>query len=249
VDQQTKAALKQDKFVTTTTHGLEWASENRRSVITTSAILLGAILILVLGVVLYNKRADAASIDFGAAMQVYQTPVAPPGQVVPPGVKTYPTDAERAKAANALFLGVANKYGLTPDGRVARYFAGLTYLEAGQNQSAEDTLKKVAGSWNSDLSSLAKLALAQLYRQTGRDAQAIDLYNQLTAKPTATVPPGLAQLQLGELYESEGKTELAKAVYAKLQDQDKDKTTKSPAAAIAKEKLNPAPAGPPGLAQ
>jgi lipopolysaccharide biosynthesis regulator YciM len=96
---------------------------------------------------------------------------------------------------------------------------------------------------------LSKLALAQIYRQTGRDSQAIDIYNQLTAKPTSTVPPGLAQLQLGELYDSEGKTELAKAVYAKLQDQDKDKTTKSPAAVIAKEKLNPAPAGLPGLAQ
>jgi tetratricopeptide (TPR) repeat protein len=249
VDQQTKAALKQDKFVATTTHGLEWASENRNSVITTSALLLGVIVVLVLGVVVYNKRADAAAIAFGNAMQVYQTPVAPPGQAVPPGVKTYPSDTERAKAANTLFLDVANKYGLMPDGRVARYFAGLTYLESGQNQSAEDTLKKVAGGWNSDLASLSKLALAQLYRQTGRDSQAIDLYNQLTAKPTSTVPPGLAQLQLGELYESEGKTELAKAVYAKLQDQDKDKTTKSPAAAIAKEKLNPTPAGPPGLAQ
>ena len=45
MDQQTKAALKQDKFVTTTTHGLEWASENRRSVITTVSILVAVILI------------------------------------------------------------------------------------------------------------------------------------------------------------------------------------------------------------
>ena len=247
MDQQTKAALKQDKFVSTTTHGLEWASEHRNSVITTSALVLGAILVLVLGVVVYNKRAEAASVAFGAAMQTYQTPIAQPGEAVPPGVKTYPSDVERAKAANGLFVDVANKYNLTPDGRVARYFAGLTYLEAGQNQSAEDALKKVAGSWNSDLASLAKLALAQLYRQTGRDPLAIDLYNQLSAKPTTTVPSGLAQLQLAALYESEGKTELAKAVYAKLKDQDKDKPTKSPAAAIATEKLNPAPAGRPGI--
>jgi len=45
VDQQTKAALKQnDAFVTTTSHGLEWAGENRRSVIVSSAILLALIL-------------------------------------------------------------------------------------------------------------------------------------------------------------------------------------------------------------
>ena len=35
MDQQTKAALKHDQFVDTTHHGLEWASENRRSVIVT----------------------------------------------------------------------------------------------------------------------------------------------------------------------------------------------------------------------
>ena len=41
MDQQTRAALKKDKFVTTTTHGLEWASENRQSLIVNGGILLG----------------------------------------------------------------------------------------------------------------------------------------------------------------------------------------------------------------
>ena len=132
-------------------------------------------------------------------------------------------------------MGVANKYGMTPDGKVARYFGGLTYMEEGQNASAESTLKQVAGGWNGDLAALAKLSLAQLYRQTGRDPQAIDLYNELTAKPTSTVPGGLAQLQLAELYETQGKPELAKKIYAQL----KDKDPKGPAGMIAAQKLNP----------
>jgi len=242
VDQQTKAALKKDQFVTTTTHGLEWASENRKSVIVTSALLLAVILVAVLGGVIYNNRSDAASVAFGAAMQAYQTPLAPPGQAVPPGVKTYPSIAERAKAANALFLAVADKYPMTPDGKNARYFAALTNIEAGQNQAAEDALKKIAGGWDDNLAGLAKFALAQLYRNTGRDPQAIDLYNQLTAKPTTTVPPGLAQLALADLYQSQGKTEAARQIYASL----KDKDAKGPAGMIASEKLNPTPAGRPG---
>jgi tetratricopeptide (TPR) repeat protein len=245
VDQQTKAALKNDKFITTTSHGLDWASENRKSVAVTSALLLAVIVVLVLGVVLYNKRSDQASVAFGSAMQAYQTPLAQPGQQVPPGVKTYPDIATRAKVANDLFLRAANQYAMEPDGKVSRYFAGLTYIEAGQTQSAEDTLKQVAGGWNSDLAGLARLALAQLYRQTGRDQQAIDLYNQMTAKPTTTVPAGLAQLQLAELYTGEGKPEAAKKIYASL----KDKDAKSPAGVLAAEKLNPAPAGRPGLSQ
>ena len=236
MDQQTKAALKQDKFITTTSHGLEWASENRKSVITTTALLLAVILVLVLSVVVYNSRSNAASVAFGDAMQTYQTPIAAPGQPIPPGVKTYDSAVARAKAANAMFLSVADKYGMTPDGKVARYFAGLTYVEAGENQQAEDTLKKVAGGWNSDLSGLAKLALADLYRTTGRDPQAIDLYNDLAKKGTTTVPPGLAKLQLASLYTAEGKTAEARDIYAKLKDSD----PKGAAGALAAEKLNPA---------
>jgi tetratricopeptide (TPR) repeat protein len=242
VDQQTKQALKHDQFVDTTNQGIEWASENRRSVIVTSSIVLAAIIVVVGSVLFYNSRAAQASVAFGAAMQAYQTPIAVPGQPVPPGTKTYPSVNDRAKAANDLFMGVADKYSMTPDGKVARYFAGLTYTEAGQNGPAESTLKQVAGGWNGDLAALAKLSLAQLYRQTGRDPQAIDLYNELTAKPTSTVPGGIAQLQLAELYESQGKPELAKKIYAQL----KDKDPKGPAGTIAAQKLNPAPAGPAG---
>jgi tetratricopeptide (TPR) repeat protein len=242
VDQETKKALKHDQFVDTTNQSLEWASENRRSVIVTSSIVVAAILVLVGGVLFYNSRAAQASVAFGNAMQAYQTPLAAPGQPVPPGVKTYASVNDRAKAANDLFMGVADKFGMTPDGKVARYFAGLTFMEEGQNAAAESTLKQVAGGWNGDLGALAKLALAQLYRQTGRDPQAIDLYNELTAKPASTVPAGLAQLQLAELYASQGKPELAKKIYAQL----KDKDPKGPAGTLAAQKLNPTPAGPAG---
>ena len=240
MDQQTKAALKQDHFVETTAHGLSWASENRRSVITTVSLLLLVIVVAVLSFVLYNRRSEQAATAFGAAMASYQTPIAQPGQPVPPGMKTFPSVVDRAKAGNAQFLAVANQYGLTPDGKLSLYFAGLTYIEAGQNASAEDALKKVAAGWNKDLSALAKLALAQLYRQTSRDAQAIEMYNQLNAKSTTTVPAGLAQLQLAELYESEGKAADAKKIYAQL----KDKDPKGPVGMEAAQKLNPAPASP-----
>ncbi|MEO8737247.1 MAG: tetratricopeptide repeat protein [Edaphobacter sp.] len=235
MDQQTKQALKHDQFIDTTQHGIEWASENRHTVIVASSILLALIILVVGSFVIYNNRSNAASVAFGAAMQEYQTPVAQSGQPVPPGVKTYPDVAARAKAANQLFMAAADKYSMTPDGKTARYFGALTYLEAGNNASAESTLKQVGDGWNNELASLAKLSLANLYRQTGRDPQAIDLYNEITAKPTTSVPAGLAQLQLAELYESQGKPEEAKKIYAKL----KDKDSKSAAGMLAAQKLNP----------
>ncbi len=241
MDQQTKAALKQnDAFINTTSHGLEWAGKNRRSVIVSSAILLAVILVAVIVGAVYSKRSEAASVAFGAAMQAYQTPLAAPGQAVPPGIKTFSSIAERSKVANNLFLQVANQYGMTPDGKNARYFAGLTSMEAGQNATAESTFKEVASGWNHDLANLARLSLAQLYRQTGRDQQAIDLYNELTAKPSNSVPAGTAQLQLAELYQSENKPDAARKILAQL----KDKDPKGPAGLIAAQKLNPQAAGP-----
>nr|WP_218892083.1 coatomer subunit epsilon [Granulicella arctica] len=228
-----------DRFVTTTEHGIEWANENRKSVVVTTSLLLLVIVIVVVCGVVYNKRSDAASVALGNAMQAYQTPLAAPGQQVPAGVKTFPSVNERAKAANALFIACADTYSLEPDGKVCRYFGGLTYIEAGENGQAESTLKQVAGGWNHDLAALSKLALAQLYRQTGKDAQAIELYNQLADKPAMTVPAGVAKLQLAELYTVEGKPDEAKKIYAAL----KDKDAKSAAGTIAAQKLNPAPAG------
>jgi tetratricopeptide (TPR) repeat protein len=240
VDQKTRQALKKDKFVSTTTQSLEWASEHRQSVMTATWIVLAAVLAAIAGGLAYNMRSEAAAAAFGAAMQVYQAPLTQPGEPVPPGAKAYTTSADRAKAANALFLAIADKYGMTPSGENARYFAGLTYDDAGETQQAEDTLKRAAGGWNKNLAALAKFSLAQLYRNSGRDPQAIDLYNQLSAKPTTTVPYGIAQLQLAELYQSEGKAKEAKDIYASL----KDKDAKGPAGAIAAEKLNPEAAGP-----
>jgi hypothetical protein len=49
VDQQTKQALKHDQFVDSTKHGLEWATDNRSSLIRLSIIVVAAIFVLLGG--------------------------------------------------------------------------------------------------------------------------------------------------------------------------------------------------------
>ena len=242
-ENKTRQSLKQDHFVTTTGNGLEWASENRKSVIVTVSILLAVIVLAVIAGVVFNARSNAASSAFGEAMEIYQSPIDIGGQPPQPGVKSYPNVAARAKDAGAKFAYVADKYGMTQDGRTALYFEGLTQLDQGQTQTAENTLNKVAGSWHKELASLAKFALADLYRQTGRDPKAIDIYNELTAKPTDSVPAANAQMQLAELYAAEGKVDQAHKIYAQL----KDKDPKSAAGTVAAKKLNPSAAPEPQL--
>ena len=236
LDNRKKAG--QDQFQQTLGHGLEMAQQNRTQMIVGVLVAVVVILAIAGGYGIYQHRSNAASTAFGAAMQTYQTPVAQPGQAVPPGMKTFADAKTRAVEANRQFLAVADQYGSTEPGKMARYFAGLTYMEEGQNGSAEDTLKKLAGGFNGDTSSLAKLALAQLYQQTGRDNDAKPLFDELAKADATTVPSGLAMLQQAEMFEAEGKTAEANKIYAQVKDKDKDaKGQPGPAGEIAAQKL------------
>jgi tetratricopeptide (TPR) repeat protein len=220
VDTQTRHALKQDKFVETTASGIDWLQENRGSVIKIAAVVVVAVALIVTGVFVYNNRSDQAEIAFGKAIDIYNTPLRQPGQPVLPNDTSYATTADRAKAANPLFVDVANRYGWFKSGANAEYFAGLTYLDLNQTASAEKELQKASDSHDKALASLSKMALAGLYRQTGRQSQAVDLYNQIIKNPTLTVPASAAKLELAGLYETTNPTE-AKKIYAEIKDQDK----------------------------
>ena len=232
MDTQTRHALKGDKFAQATKTSVTWLSGHRTNVVRWA---ISAAVVLALGIgflIFWNVRETAAETALGQALDTYTTPLALPGAPAEKG--TYATAAERSKAANQQFKAVADKYGWLPEGAKALYFAGVTEQELGQTAAAEAELKKVAGSWNRNLANLAKVALASIYHQTGRDQQAIDLYNEIIAKPSDTVTAGVAQLDLADLYAATGKDAQAKALWAKLKDSDKD----GAAGSIAAQKLS-----------
>lgn len=179
-----------------------------------------ALLVVVGGLVAWTVESSAADKALGVALDTYDAPLAQPGAPVEAG--TYATAADRSKAANQQFSDVANKYGWLPEGAKAHYFAGVTDQDLGQNAQAETELKKAAGAWDKNLANLAKLALAGLYHRTQRDQQAIDIYNELTAKPSATVSANVAQLDLADVYAGQGKQTEARALWAKIKDGDKE---------------------------
>jgi tetratricopeptide (TPR) repeat protein len=220
VDTQTRHALKQDRFATATASGLDWLQENRRNTIigVVAVVILAALIIT--SAIVYRSRSSRAQDLFGQAMDIYSTPLAVPGQPAEPGLTTYPTATARAKAANPLFVEAADKYNWLKAGHNAAYFAGLTYMDMGQTADAEKELQKASDSHDSGLAALAKMALAGLDRQTGRNSEAVDLYRQMIKKPTVTVPAAEAKLQLAGLYEVTNPAE-AKKLYAEIKDQNK----------------------------
>lgn len=231
MDTQTRHALKQDKFRQATAGSVSWVSENRSSVM--HWIITGgvAVVVVIAALVFWSMRSSSAEAALGAALDAYSAPLAIPGAPAQQGI--YATAAERSKAANQKFVAVANDYGWLPEGAKAHYFAGVTYQDLGQTGSAESELKAASGSWNRNLSNLAKIALAGLYHQTGRDAQAIDLYNEIAKNPSMTVPATVAQLDLADLYAAQGKQDQARILWAKVRDTDKE----GMAGSIAAQKL------------
>lgn len=217
---ETRHALKQDKLALAAKGGVSWVTEHSSSV-TRWAIWIGAAIVLIVGLlVFWSVENSAANNALGAALDTYSAPLNAPG--APPFPGSFANSTDRTKAANQQFTAVVQKYGWLPQGARARYFAGVTDMELGQTGSAEKDLKGAAGSWNRNTANLAKLALAQLYHQTGRDPQAIDLYNELIAHPSVTVSASVAQLDLADLYVAEGKQDQARLLWAKVKDSDKD---------------------------
>ena len=97
-----------------------------------------------------------------------------------------------------------------------RVVVNTTAVELGDKATAERQLKDVASSRNSDLAALAKMALAAFYGNNNRTKEAVDLYQQLSNKPTNTVSKVMAQMQLASLYETSQQPMEAKHVYEQI---------------------------------
>ena len=232
VDTQTRHALKQDKFVNVTTSGLEWIGEHRSNVIAWASGVVVAVAIVVISFLMYQKRDAAANQLLGQAMDIYETPLTQPNQPAEPGHEDV---CDRGGAGEGGVSAVSANRGpvwLADAGQMARYFAGVTELDLGQKSQAEADLEKATHAGDSNLAALAKIALANLYEQTGRNSQAVALFQDVIAHPTTTVPKAEAQLQLAQVYETTQPQE-ARRLYAEIKDQDKQ----SDAAQIATQKL------------
>lgn len=234
---ETRRQLKTDRFSQATIQAAEqtvhWTVEHRNKLVT-AAIVTVVVVSAVLGGWYFLERQDErASVDFSKAVLTMNSPVRPAGMPAQPEYPSFASAKERATEAHKEFQAIGDKYPHTRSADFARYFLGVTSADLGDYGAAERELKTVAGYYNSDLSSLAKLALASVYRNTNRSKDALEIYKQLIAKPTRTVGKSTAEVQLAETYEGAGMTAEAKKQYEQIQKE----SPQSEAAQLASAKL------------
>lgn len=219
----TRRQLKQDKFVEATHEAVDWTVEHRNTLIA-AAVIIGIAIAAFAGWSFYqSKQEEQASIALGKAVRTYVSPLRQSSETADPdaGANTFATAKDRSSAAFNEFLQVADKYPHSRNGHYARYMAGVAAIEKGDSATAEQQLKKAAGT-DKDTSAMAKFALANLYRSQGKTDEAAKLYREVVDADTVAVPKSEAQKSLAEMYETKNPAEAVK-VYEQIIKQEQDK--------------------------
>ncbi len=221
---QTRHQLKQDRFskvtIDTAERTLHWSVEHQNKLIVAAIVVLVIVGLAFGGWYYGNQQDQKASVEFSQAVRTMDTPIRPPNMPPQPEVASFASIKERATAAHKQFEDVVNNYPHTHAADFSHYFLGLTSAEMGDNAAAERELKGVASYHKKELATLAKFALASVYRDTNRDKQAIDIYNEIIAKPTATVSKTTAQMELAATYQSANMPLEAKRTYEQIQKEN-----------------------------
>ena len=221
---ETRHQLKQDRFSKATIDVAEktvhWSVEHQNKL-----IMAGLVVLVVAGLAFgswyyLNEQDQKASLEFSQAVRTLDTPVRPPNMPPQPDNPSFASSQERATTAHKQFQDIVNKYPHTHAADFAHYFLGLTAADMGDNAAAERELETVASYRNADLSTLAKFALASVYRNTNREKQGIELYKQIIAKPTSTVSKPTAQMELAATYQSANMPLEAKRIYEQIQKEN-----------------------------
>jgi predicted negative regulator of RcsB-dependent stress response len=221
---QTRHQLKEDRFSKATMQVAEktvhWSVEHQNKLMVAAIIVLVIVGLAFAGWYYTNQQDQKASVRFSQAVRTLDTPIRPPNMPPQPEVTTFASIKERATTAHKQFEDIVNNFPHTHAADFSHYFLGLTSAQMGDNTAAERELKAVTAYHNKDLAALAKFALASVYRDTNRDKQAIDLYKEIIAKPTATVSKTTAQMELAATYQSANMPLEAKRTYEQIQKEN-----------------------------
>lgn len=229
--------LKQDRFSKVTMQAAEdtvhWSAEHKTRLMVIGVVVLIVAAAATIGWYVLDQQDHKASLQLSQAIRTMDTPLRPANMPAEPENPTFASSKERATQANKQLQAIVNDYPHTRSAEFARYFLGVTAIDMGDEAAAVRQLQSVSDSHNANLSALAKLALASLYRSQHQDKQAIELYKGLIAKPAETAGKTTAQIGLAETYEADGQPLEAKRIYQQIQKENPTST----AAQLAQEKL------------
>ena len=192
--------LKKDEIREKLVSGVESVASHQQAL----WIVIAAALVVALAVFGWNsyarRQTAKASAALDDAMKIFQARIRAPGEPADPVEVTYLDEKNKFTDAEKKFLAVADQYGRTKPGLTARYYAALSEVQLKKNADAEKNLNQVISGGEENLVSLSKFKLAEVYQQENKGSQAVDLYKQLSDKPSVFVSKPMAMLALADYY-------------------------------------------------
>src|SRR2546426_2208189 len=225
----THREMKQDDLVTVIEKASAYVSRNPENV-RNVGLAAGAVLVVAIGLYMWqSSRATGAAEMLRVAEAKLSTPVAETGANPSSTAPSYPSEAERDRAAFEAFTQLANQYGGRSEGRLARYYRGILLARLGRDDEAETALNEfLKGSKAPLLRALARAQLAQIDARHGKLEEAAKIYSELAEEKAAPYPRDWALFYLADVLEKQGKKPEATAAYQKL-------TTEFPNSSLAAE--------------
>ena len=213
--------LKKDEVRETLSHGAQAVFAHQHQIWVYGGMAL-LVAIAVLGWRFYTQKQTAkGSAALADAMKVYQARIRTAAEPAQPDETTYLDEKNKYGDAEKKFTEVANRYSRTRPGQLARYYAALSLEKLNRYSEAENDLKTLESSGDESLSALARFKLAQVYDEDGKGPQAVQLYQQLSNKPTLFVPKPVVLLALADHYSGSDPTQAAK-LYKQVKDEFPD---------------------------
>lgn len=118
------------------------------------------------------------------------------------------------------FVQIADDYSGTKAGNLAKYYAGVCYINLGEYDKAIEYLKKFKTS-DIMLGTISKGLIGDAYLEKGDMENAINFYKQATGKNINDFSTPIYLKKLGLIYEEKGDYKNALAVYEKIYDNHK----------------------------
>ncbi|HLK21184.1 MAG TPA: tetratricopeptide repeat protein [Bryobacteraceae bacterium] len=196
MDRLTRKELKSDRFALEVQHSVEYVTEHRKQVMRWAGAGAAVVLILVAFFVYRSYERNVRQEKLAAAMQIMNATIGPSQSDY---AVTFPTTAERDKAANKAFTELATKYSGTDEGALAEFYLGTTAADAGNIDEAAKRYKIVVDEGSAPYASMAKLSLAQIYAAQGKQSEAEKLIQSVIDHPTELVSKESATIALAKL--------------------------------------------------
>ena len=115
------------------------------------------------------------------------------------------------------FLDIIDEYSITKPAKLARYYAGISYLRLGQFQEAVDYLNKFKTK-DVILGPVAQGAMGDAYLELGEQEKALSQYDKAVAMSDNEMTTPIFLMKAGNLLETMGQQEKALKLYTQVKE-------------------------------